>query len=278
MRVCVSVGTSSTAAFPCPKKSRARQRQTQRWLQPQLTRRRRTNRNDTRAAAASAAQSKQAPACCLTVPAATTARIVRLRGDLFSLRQALTVAYTIELRARKLFNFESYMFKFAVHAQAGPGFRGRERPGSQNYQLTSRAAWYRSAPRIPELVAYDQAKQTFLKAGMPDNIPTHILSGLTAGLAATLLGSPVDVIKVKRDIGAALCVDCSPARWSANQRVPSIHPSLKRSCCTRCAYVCHYCSQFIFRCDPSDARDGRSRPGGRHSRRTRPRGRVQRPD
>ena len=48
-----------------------------------------------------------------------------------------------------------------------------------------------------ELVAYDQAKQTFLKAGMPDNIPTHILSGLTAGLAATLLGSPVDVIKTR---------------------------------------------------------------------------------
>lgn len=29
----------------------------------------------------------------------------------------------------------------------------------------------------------------------PDNIATHIASGLTAGLAATLLGSPVDVVK-----------------------------------------------------------------------------------
>ena len=47
-----------------------------------------------------------------------------------------------------------------------------------------------------ELVAYDQAKQIFLANGMPDNVPTHILSGLSAGLAATLLGSPVDVIKV----------------------------------------------------------------------------------
>ena len=63
-----------------------------------------------------------------------------------------------------------------------------------------------------ELVAYDQAKQTFLKAGMPDNIPTHILSGLTAGLAATLLGSPVDVIKVNIAFWAALCVDwCVPS-------------------------------------------------------------------
>ena len=63
-----------------------------------------------------------------------------------------------------------------------------------------------------ELVAYDQAKQTFLKAGMPDNIPTHILSGLTAGLAATLLGSPVDVVKVNIDAGALLGVDFGAAR------------------------------------------------------------------
>lgn len=48
-----------------------------------------------------------------------------------------------------------------------------------------------------ELVAYDQAKQTLLKLGAPDNIVTHIGSGLSAGLAATLLGSPVDVIKTR---------------------------------------------------------------------------------
>lgn len=48
-----------------------------------------------------------------------------------------------------------------------------------------------------ELVAYDQAKQLFLAAGMPDDIKTHLASGLTAGLAATLLGSPVDVVKVE---------------------------------------------------------------------------------
>lgn len=48
-----------------------------------------------------------------------------------------------------------------------------------------------------ELVAYDQAKQMFLAAGMPDNVPTHIASGLSAGLCATLLGSPVDVIKTR---------------------------------------------------------------------------------
>lgn len=49
-----------------------------------------------------------------------------------------------------------------------------------------------------ELVAYDQAKQTFLhQFGMKDNIGTHIASALTAGLAATLLGSPVDVVKTR---------------------------------------------------------------------------------
>jgi solute carrier family 25 uncoupling protein 8/9 len=48
-----------------------------------------------------------------------------------------------------------------------------------------------------ELVAYDQSKQFFLASGLPDNISTHILSGLSAGLAATLLGSPVDVVKTR---------------------------------------------------------------------------------
>lgn len=48
-----------------------------------------------------------------------------------------------------------------------------------------------------ELVAYDQAKQMLLKRGAGDNLGTHIASGLCAGLAATLLGSPVDVIKTR---------------------------------------------------------------------------------
>ena len=49
-----------------------------------------------------------------------------------------------------------------------------------------------------ELVAYDQAKQTLLTSfGMQDGVPAHILSGLSAGLAATLLGSPVDVVKTR---------------------------------------------------------------------------------
>lgn len=54
-------------------------------------------------------------------------------------------------------------------------------------------------------MAYDQAKQIFLANGMPDNVPTHILSGLSAGLAATLLGSPVDVIKVRSNPATRSC-------------------------------------------------------------------------
>jgi len=48
-----------------------------------------------------------------------------------------------------------------------------------------------------ELVAYDQAKQTFLKWGAKDTPLLHVACGLTAGLAATLLGSPVDVVKTR---------------------------------------------------------------------------------
>ncbi len=46
-----------------------------------------------------------------------------------------------------------------------------------------------------ELVAYDQSKQLLLAAGFKDNLLTHIGAGLSAGLCATLLGSPVDVVK-----------------------------------------------------------------------------------
>lgn len=49
-----------------------------------------------------------------------------------------------------------------------------------------------------ELVAYDQSKQFLLKTvGLPDNIWAHIGAGLMAGLSATLLGSPVDVVKTR---------------------------------------------------------------------------------
>jgi len=49
-----------------------------------------------------------------------------------------------------------------------------------------------------ELVAYDQTKQVLLSdLKMKDDAITHILSGLSAGLCATLLGSPVDVVKTR---------------------------------------------------------------------------------
>lgn len=49
-----------------------------------------------------------------------------------------------------------------------------------------------------ELVAYDQAKQVLLASGrFSDNAGTHILSGFCAGFCATMLGSPVDVLKTR---------------------------------------------------------------------------------
>lgn len=45
-----------------------------------------------------------------------------------------------------------------------------------------------------ELVSYDSAKQAILHSGFQDGIGVHLASGLTAGLAATVLGSPWDVI------------------------------------------------------------------------------------
>lgn len=45
-----------------------------------------------------------------------------------------------------------------------------------------------------ELVTYDTAKQALLDAGYQDGIPIHFTAGITAGFAATVLGSPWDVI------------------------------------------------------------------------------------
>lgn len=46
-----------------------------------------------------------------------------------------------------------------------------------------------------ELASYDQIKQGLLAAGMPDNVGTHLVSGLGAGFVAVCIGSPVDVVK-----------------------------------------------------------------------------------
>ncbi|KDO66742.1 hypothetical protein CISIN_1g0219261mg, partial [Citrus sinensis] len=46
-----------------------------------------------------------------------------------------------------------------------------------------------------ELASYDQVKETILKIpGFTDNIFTHILAGLGAGLFAVCIGSPIDVV------------------------------------------------------------------------------------
>ena len=48
-----------------------------------------------------------------------------------------------------------------------------------------------------ELAAYDQFKQLALQIGMPNNLATHIVCAFGAGIAAVLVGSPVDVLKTR---------------------------------------------------------------------------------
>ncbi len=46
-----------------------------------------------------------------------------------------------------------------------------------------------------ELVSYDSAKALLLESlGLQDGIAVHFTAGLSAGLAATILGSPADVV------------------------------------------------------------------------------------
>lgn len=49
-----------------------------------------------------------------------------------------------------------------------------------------------------ELASYDQIKQTILRAGlMSDGVPCHLVCGASAGFIATVIGSPVDVVKTR---------------------------------------------------------------------------------
>lgn len=58
-------------------------------------------------------------------------------------------------------------------------------------------------------VSYDTAKHAYLALGMPDNTALHFSAGLTAGFAATVLGSPWDVI------GTRLMARSSPSKGKA---------------------------------------------------------------
>jgi solute carrier family 25 (mitochondrial uncoupling protein), member 8/9 len=55
-----------------------------------------------------------------------------------------------------------------------------------------------------ELVAYDVAKEyLLLSLGLQDNFFTHFLSGAFAGLIATIIGNPVDVVKTRVMAGSS---------------------------------------------------------------------------
>lgn len=59
--------------------------------------------------------------------------------------------------------------------------------------ISSRVAELKSLP-VRSQVSYDTTKHALLHLGMPDNIGLHFSAGISAGFAATVLGSPWDVI------------------------------------------------------------------------------------
>ena len=51
---------------------------------------------------------------------------------------------------------------------------------------------------VSELVTYDLIKQQILHHRlMTDNFPCHVVSGFSAGFVATVVSSPVDVVKTR---------------------------------------------------------------------------------
>lgn len=48
-----------------------------------------------------------------------------------------------------------------------------------------------------EIVTYDVSKTAYKDLGVPDGPVLHMLSGVSAGLVATTLGSPMDVVSTR---------------------------------------------------------------------------------
>lgn len=67
-----------------------------------------------------------------------------------------------------------------------------------------------------EIVSYDSAKALLREAlGMPDGIGLHFIAGLSAGLAATALGSPADVVGTR--LMAQVCLTPPPPLFPQGQ-------------------------------------------------------------
>ena len=55
-----------------------------------------------------------------------------------------------------------------------------------------------SIVNVGEVVAYDIIKDLILQAQLlPDGVPCHLVSGAGAGFCATVVASPVDVVKTR---------------------------------------------------------------------------------
>ena len=53
---------------------------------------------------------------------------------------------------------------------------------------------------VGETVVYDASKDALIAQGMEDRTPCHFTAAVIAGFCATLLASPVDVIKTRYSV------------------------------------------------------------------------------
>ena len=56
-----------------------------------------------------------------------------------------------------------------------------------------------------EIVCYDVTKHAILKRGVEDGLPVHLASAITAGFAATCVGSPAGELLIRHASVAARC-------------------------------------------------------------------------
>ena len=64
--------------------------------------------------------------------------------------------------------------------------------------IRTRLSLRNSIVNVGETVVYDAVKDGLLSSGrLSDGVPLHLTSALVAGLSATLVASPVDVIKTR---------------------------------------------------------------------------------
>ena len=90
-----------------------------------------------------------------------------------------------------------------------------------------------SIVNVGETVVYDAVKDAILSGGhMQEGVPLHLASAMLAGLSATLVASPVDVIKTR-------CGDDDVIRDLKSRDRESIEMTIFVCCCLLCLF-CYF--------------------------------------